>query len=293
MISQASIYTDFQGLNELKTAGENSPEALRAVAKQFEALFTQMMLKNMRNTSLGDGIFDNDQSKMYQEMFDKQIALSMSESKGLGLADMIYRQLGGQSEEKPVEGVKNTLSANAVKQGHHVSSFSSANEFVKQLLPHAQKAAQEIGVDPEILLSQAALETGWGQTVLSRPDGTSSHNLFNIKADHRWQGDKVSSTTLEFSHGVAEKRQESFRSYHSFEEGFNDYITFLKTGVRYQDVINNSKDSGQYITGLQNAGYATDPDYAKKIIRVMGSETMTTALSNAGYQPSIRGLDNG
>lgn len=276
-ITSAGVYTDFQGLARLRNASKDqSPEALRAVAKQFEALFMQMMLKSMRDASLGDGIFDTDQAKFYQEMFDKQISISMSERKGLGIADMIVRQLGGNRAEQASDNVKPPEAPAKTSTDHKLRSPA---EFVNTLRPVAEKVTNETGIKPDVLLAQAALETGWGQGVIKHPDGRSSHNLFGIKADDRWQGERVLSSTIEFEGDVAVKRNELFRSYATFEESFRDYVNFLKTSQRYEHALTQTKDPEKYINALQQAGYATDPEYAQKISMILKKPV----FSHAGH----------
>ena len=274
-ISSAGVYTDFQGLERLRnTSSVDSPETLRAVAQQFEALFMQMMLKNMRDTSFGDGLFDNDETKFYQEMFDKQISVSMSERQGLGIAEMIVRQLsrngeaGSLDDPKPVGGTNNVRNQAAI---------TSPDDFVNTLKPIADKVGKDIGVNPDVLLAQAALETGWGRKVILHPDGSSSRNLFGIKADARWQGDRVSASTIEFQNGIAVKHNDIFRSYNSYEESFRDYEDFLKTNDRYDHALNQAGDPAGFISALQEAGYATDPEYALKINRILQHPVFSTA----------------
>jgi flagellar protein FlgJ len=272
-ISTAGVYTDIQGLTRLKNASrDESPETLRAAAKQFEALFLQMMLKNMRDTSLGDGIFDSDQSKFYQEMFDKQISITMSERQGLGIAEMIVRQLSPHAIGKTIDD------QNPVKESGTAGNepgFNSPAEFVSSLRPVAEKAGKRIGVDPEVLLAQAALETGWGKAVINHPDGRSSHNLFGIKANGDWQGPRVLSSTIEYENGLANKRNETFRSYDSYEDSFSDYVEFLQANPRYQQALAQAGDSMNFIASLEQAGYATDPDYAKKINGILQQPEFT------------------
>ncbi|HEY4732651.1 MAG TPA: rod-binding protein, partial [Gammaproteobacteria bacterium] len=158
-ITSAGIYTDFQGLARLRHASKDqSPEALRAVAKQFEALFMQMMLKNMRDASLADGIFDSDQTEFYQEMFDKQISISMSERQGLGIADMIVRQLDGIRPDRTTPR-SNPLDTRG--KTNHEGKMESPVDFVSTLKPLAERAGKKAGLKPDVLLAQAALETGW------------------------------------------------------------------------------------------------------------------------------------
>ncbi|WP_350431337.1 flagellar assembly peptidoglycan hydrolase FlgJ [Shewanella sp. H8] len=161
---------------------------------------------------------------------------------------------------------------NAVKdKGIAVSEFTSPEHFISVLYPHAEKAAQSLGTSAEVLIAQSALETGWGQKVVRRNDGTMSHNLFNIKADKRWQGDKTSVNTLEFEKGIAVQQKADFRMYDNLEQSFNDFVSFISQGDRYQDARKVASEPTQFIRALQKAGYATDPQYANKVINVMKS----------------------
>jgi len=262
-ISTAGVYTDFQGLARLRNATkEDSPETLRAVAKQFEALFMQMMLKNMRDASFGDGIFDNDETKFYQEMFDKQISISMSERQGLGIAEMIVRQLSRHKSDAPADTLKPLDRSRSVNSELNIKS---PVDFVNSLRPIAEDVSKGIGIEPDVLLAQAALETGWGRAIIKHPDGSSSHNLFGIKADTRWQGERVVSSTIEYENGIAVKRNEAFRSYSGVEESFRDYVDFLKANRRYDYALSQAGNSDVFVSALQEAGYATDPEYALKI----------------------------
>lgn len=306
-------YTDFSGLNEMRAQARVDPQAsLKQVAKQFEGIFIQMMLKSMRDASMGDAIFDSDQSKLYRDMFDKQVALDMANSKGIGIADSLVRQLGKNIPEKNkpetfslqsnkqneslVHGKMLPLPArrmNAVIQGSvkglsrfelpeikpmtDKTQFKSPEEFTQHILPYAQKAAKELGVSPLVLVSQAALETGWGKAVTRHQDGSSSFNLFNIKADNRWDGDHVIKSTLEYDNGLAKYEKASFRAYDSYADSFDDYVDFLRTNSRYGDALHNQSNQGDdklFIKDLHKAGYATDPNYADKVLNILKRDSM-------------------
>lgn len=291
MDTSAAVYTDFQGLTALKAgAREQSPEALRAVAKQFEALFMQMMLKSMREAGEGDPLFDGEQTELYRDMYDKQLALDLSE-KGMGLADVLVRQLQTQGQGKTDTASGLTLpqrlgttfqriEAQAMNAAPPRSSGAAApvtaaqvtespEAFIRQLWPLAEKAAARIGASPEALLAQAALETGWGKAVIQRPDGSSSHNLFNIKADRRWDGESVAKPTLEYRDGVAAREVGRFRAYDSFAASFDDYVNFLQSNPRYAEALRQADDPKAFVRSLQDAGYATDPAYARKIGNIL------------------------
>ena len=166
-----------------------------------------------------------------------------------------------------------TLPNVAVGRVSDKSSFSSPNDFVTKLYPHAKKAADALGTQPEVLIAQSALETGWGQKMIKSADGQQSNNSFNIKADKRWQGDKAQVSTLEYEQGSAVKRKADFRVYDSLEQSFNDFVSFISNGERYQEAKAVAEKPVEFIQALQNAGYATDPQYANKVINVMKSIT--------------------
>ncbi|GAW96278.1 MULTISPECIES: flagellar assembly peptidoglycan hydrolase FlgJ [Colwellia] len=156
-------------------------------------------------------------------------------------------------------------------------SFDEPKDFVRALVAPAKKVQQQLGVPFEVIIAQAALETGWGQKIIKDQDGASSNNLFNIKADSRWSGDKVSKETLEFEQGTMVKKSAQFRMYQSFTDSINDYINFLSTSERYQDALQNSGNVEHFLQGLQKAGYATDPQYADKILGTL--KTVTNLLA--------------
>ena len=305
-------YADLQGLaqlrNQVRAEGDDrSPETLRKVAGQFEALFVQMMLKNMRDSSLNEGLLESDQTKFYQGMFDQQIATEMTKGRGLGLADMLIRQLGGaapttpsgpqQAFADPFAGpVVPRRSGTAASENSAPAASEGASseivpqrrpetreEFVRGLWPHAERAAQKLGVDPRVLIAQAALETGWGQHVMPRGDGRSSHNLFGIKADGRWSGEQVSARTMEFRDGFLQREQAAFRAYASPAQSMADYAEFIRGNPRYGSAL-GSADPGGYANELQRAGYATDPDYAKKIMSIFNGEEFQQAVAEAQSQ---------
>ncbi|MGP0016633.1 flagellar assembly peptidoglycan hydrolase FlgJ [Pseudomonas sp.] len=147
-------------------------------------------------------------------------------------------------------------------------AFSSPDDFVATMLPMAEQAAKRIGVDPRYLVAQAALETGWGKSVMRQQDGSSSHNLFGIKAGSSWQGPQARAITSEFKNGQMVKETADFRSYASYQDSFHDLVTMLQSNNRYQDVLKSADKPEQFVRELQKAGYATDPDYASKISQI-------------------------
>jgi len=292
--------TDFNQYTGLRAAADrNDPAALREVASQFEALFLQTMLKNMREASLGDPIFGNsDQYEMYQGMMDQQLALEMASGKGVGLADMLVRQLGGAEAAKfsrpdrdfPISITASSAVASGSVAGNRVGSshgtpakpsptWADPKSFARDIWPHAERAAKKLNVAPEAIVAQAALETGWGAHVIPGKNGESSYNLFGIKAGDDWGGEDVTRRTLEFEGGVPRPQHAKFRTYSDVAATFEDYARFLSENPRYSDVRNNGPDTGAFATALQDSGYATDPDYASKIARILESPTMRSVMS--------------
>lgn len=314
-------YTSFNELHKLRTAAkERDPESTKAVAKQFEAMFLQMMLQTMRDASFSDDSLTSDQERFYRDLFDKQIALDLAEKQQLGIADLLLQHLKsdatsnqdaadeGTTEqsllrqfnpfashfpripdrlppaavaEPTVRAVQKNGTAEPVKRS---AKFDSPESFVAAVAPYAQLAAEELGVKPEVLIAQAALETGWGAHVIRHRNGSSSNNLFGIKADARWHGARVAVPSLEYEGGVARKRLSAFRSYDSIADSFDDYVAFLKGNDRYRQALTQSDDSRAFVRELQRAGYATDPAYARKIIDIMERNVMG-ATTLAALEP--------
>lgn len=165
------------------------------------------------------------------------------------------------------------------------SAFASADEFVATMLPMAQKAAARIGVDARYLVAQAALETGWGKSIIRHQDGSSSHNLFGIKTGSSWGGDSARALTSEYEHGKKVKEVAAFRSYDSFEQSFNDYVSFLQNNDRYSDALDTTQRPEQFMKELQQAGYATDPNYARKVSQIARQMQVYQAVAAADTPP--------
>ncbi len=274
-VTGADVYTDLQGLTKLRASVSKdkvNATSLREVAGQFEALFTQMMLKSMRKASFGDELFGSEQGDFYRDMNDQQLAILLSKSKGMGLSEMLFKQLGG---DKLAQAAAVADSA-AGKVG--ATGKADPGEFVRNLLPHAQRAAQQLGVTPQVLLAQVANETGWGKAVARHADGSSGYNLFGIKADANWQGARISASTVEFENGIAVRKPQAFRAYDSYAASFDDYVKFVRSNPRYQEALSNASDAAAYVQGLQQAGYATDPQYAGKLQSIMTSPALQQGL---------------
>ncbi|CAM2816977.1 flagellar assembly peptidoglycan hydrolase FlgJ [Vibrio mytili] len=284
----------------VKEGESGDKQALHAAARQFESIFTSMMLKSMREANEGfESNFLNSQNeKFYRQMLDEQMASELSSSGSMGLADMIVAQLtAGQgkdsSETAMREAANNAVEYRRVdpKKAREIEQrliesgqlsrpdasvqvprqeparFESPESFVASMKPYADRAAKALGVEPSLLIAQAALETGWGQKMVKNAYG-SSNNLFNIKADRSWQGDKVTTQTLEFHQNTPVKETAAFRSYSSYQDSFNDYVRFLNDNPRYETALQQRGDSESFIRGIHRAGYATDPNYADKVLQV-------------------------
>ncbi|MBW3696354.1 flagellar assembly peptidoglycan hydrolase FlgJ [Vibrio sp. T187] len=287
---------DIGSLDRLRQQAVNGEEgseqeALKAAAKQFESIFTSMLFKSMRdaNSSFKSDMLNSQNEQFYRQMLDDQMSSELSASGSLGLADMIVAQLSaGQSgdssevqmrneafnttlrlptDEEKARNIAATLEKQNQVRSATPSSFDSPESFVSSMRPYAEKAAQALGVDSSLLLAQAALETGWGSKMVKNSLGN-SNNLFNIKADRSWKGDKVATQTLEFHGKTPVKESASFRSYSSFEDSFTDYVKFLNENPRYETALQNNGSSESFIKGIHQAGYATDPNYADKVLRV-------------------------
>ncbi|SAK43576.1 flagellar rod assembly protein/muramidase FlgJ [Caballeronia temeraria] len=317
---------DTQGFDALRAqAGANPQQGLKEAAKQFDAVFTQMMLKSMRDATPSDSPFDSNDSKTFTSMLDQQLSQQMS-SKGIGVADMMLKQLmrnsGAQTGADGKGGVTGTMNAMqalggmsggagggdldanagnlaamnamakayAAAQGNKSSAalagkgYTAAdsleppargngsdkvNAFVDRLAVPAQAASAATGIPARFIIGQAALESGWGKREIKQADGTTSHNIFGVKATKDWAGKTVNSVTTEYINGRPQKVVEKFRAYDSYEDALTDYASVIKNNPRYAPVIQASRDVAGFAHGMQKAGYATDPQYAKKLISIM------------------------
>ena len=295
------IYTDFQGLDKLHAQAVKNPQAAKkAVAQQFEAILMQMMLTSMReaNKTFNSDLLDSNQMDFYQDIYDKQLSLVMSQH-GIGLAAAIERNIDASnpppvetlpppSSDKPrqITSVPSDLIAAApaehdeppailpvMPKEQPVKEFDSSASFVKALWPAAKTAASVLGVTPELLVAQAALETDWGKKILVAHDNTSSHNVFNIKTDANWTDASTTVDSLEEKNGVLVKEKSSFKNYDSFMSSFMDYAKLLKDNLRYSNVVKAAADPQKFVQALQNAGYATDSHYGEKILKIFSSRS--------------------
>ena len=315
MTAAATDFSQYSALRAAATDNPHDPEVLRNVASQFESLFIETLLKNMREAHFGDPLLGSSQQhSMYQELLDQQLSVEMSKEKGIGLADVLVRQLAAgdvssgetptalplppprSSRRLPGPAATAATPATAVAPGgtdrrvegsKSVASWDGPDAFVRDIWPHAERAARRLGVDTQAIVAQAALESGWGQHVMQRENGSSSFNLFGIKAGGDWDGRSVTRPTLEFREGVASREHAKFRAYDSLAQAFDDYADFLGGRARYADALDTGNDGTAFARGLQAGGYATDPDYAFKIDRIMSGETLQKAMTALKDSPRL------
>jgi flagellar protein FlgJ len=311
-LAKVDTWTDLSGFGALRQAAQSNggKDALPAVARQFEAIFTQMMLKSMRDASFGDGLGDSEAGDTWRDLYDQQLAVTLSShGKGLGIADMLVRQLGGHAAgaaggqgAAAGQGADATAGGRPAGDGHsRIGSIDdatraagraimkwlpeNAQEFVRELAPHAMEAARKLGLSLRSVLAQAALETQWGRRMPHHADGSNSFNLFGIKADESWNGARVSVPTLEYEDGVAVRRQAQFRAYASPADAFDDYARLIGSSPRYARARGRGDDVAGFARALSDGGYATDPEYAAKVAAIADSEPMRQALEALKKSP--------
>ncbi|HEY2605913.1 flagellar assembly peptidoglycan hydrolase FlgJ [Paraburkholderia sp. RL18-103-BIB-C] len=310
---------DVQGFAGLSAQAKASPQAgMKMAAQQFDAVFTQMMLKSMRDATPQDGPFDSHDSATFTSMMDQQMSQQLSK-KGIGVADAMLKQLmrnqgmqvsngaGGAGGAGGLAGMANALGGGsggdegqtaalnalakaygnaqangqlAMGKGYSANSALTpplrgdgsspkVDAFVDKLAAPAQAASAATGIPARFIIGQAALESGWGKSEIRKADGSTSHNVFGIKATKDWTGKTVSTVTTEYVNGRPQRTVEKFRAYDSYQEAMTDYASLLKGNPRYAQVINSSHDVNGFANGMQRAGYATDPHYARKLMSIM------------------------
>ncbi|MGS0893075.1 flagellar assembly peptidoglycan hydrolase FlgJ [Burkholderia stagnalis] len=299
---------DVQGFDALRAQARQSPQAgAKAVAGQFDAMFTQMMLKSMRDATPDGGLFDSHTSKLYTSMLDQQLAQQMS-TRGIGVADALMKQLlrnagqgagadtaadvgaGAGGGEGGLAAMNAMARAYANAAGNNgglagtrgysagsaltpplkgASGAPDADAFVDRLAAPARAASATTGIPARFIVGQAALESGWGKREIRAADGSTSYNVFGIKAGKSWTGRTVSALTTEYVDGAPRRVVAKFRAYDSYEHAMTDYANLLKNNPRYAGVLSASRSVEGFAHGMQKAGYATDPNYAKKLISIM------------------------
>ncbi len=288
-------------------SSSSAAETLQTAARQFEAIFVKSMLDSAFKDGFA-GIGDSGQAGQINSMWTRQLADSVTQGEGLGLQRALLTSLGGSPsapgadtgralaayQEQAVTrgaipwGV--TRSAPAMSNPMHTSAtarFDSPEEFVSALRPGVEAAAQELGVSPRILMAQAALETGWGQHLPADADAV-SYNLFGIKADPGWQGESVQSTTTEYRDGQPDSSVERFRRYTDYSESVRDYVRFIQDQPRYAAALDHGGSDQRYIQALSEAGYATDPHYAARVLQVADSPRLSAmSAKESANDPAI------
>ena len=297
-----SLALDANALAGLRRQARESPEqALSKAAGQFEALFLNMVLKQMRASLPKDGPLDSDTMRTYTSMFDQQIAQHLS-NRGIGLREALERQLSKRMGSVDAPKVAHSPAAatrapavlppqRAVPDTAIITPTTSSRvtsriqAFIENLRPHAEKAAAALGVPAQLLIAQAGLETGWGKSQPRNADGSVSHNLFGVKATGKWSGASIAAATTEFVQGAAVRTVEKFRAYGSYADAFND-LTRVLGSKRYAGAIANANDPAAYARSLQQAGYATDPFYADKLTRAIHAVSRQLAGAPSPSDPS-------
>ncbi|WP_342720906.1 flagellar assembly peptidoglycan hydrolase FlgJ [Acidovorax sp. FHTAMBA] len=281
-----ALAVDIRSLNALKVdaGAANSAQATREVAKQFESLFMRELIKSMRDATMKSGLMEGEQANLGQDMLDQQLSISMSGMQG-GLSEAIARQLSRQMGGADTSfSVPSTLSLPQAQSRATLPSTSMPAEattqvprgrdgFVQHLSGTAERVAQESGIPASFMLGQAGHETGWGKSEIRHKDGSNSFNLFGIKATKAWTGKVAEITTTEYINGKAQKVTAKFRAYDSYEDSFRDYARLIKESPRYEkaESVAQSGSAMAYASALQKAGYATDPEYARKLSGAINS----------------------
>ncbi len=305
---------DLQGLTDLRhRAAREEPGALAEAAVQFEALFIGLMLKTARDASLSGGIFDGQESRQYLELMDQQVALELAKSGGFGLGKMIVEQLGPRSGATPEgdspqptnatvapRGLEHfpaglppslrppasgaapasPIASTATDSGDSPASGSAPESFVARFLDDATDAARKLGIEPRLLLAQAALETGWGSASPQHPSGEPTNNLFGIKAGASWPGARAAQWTIEHSAGGAERKREEFRAYPTSTASFADYVDLISGSPRYAAALEQGADPEAYVRAVTAAGYATDPSYGDKWLSIYRGDRLNRAVQD-------------
>jgi flagellar protein FlgJ len=295
--SAQDLVADARSLSALKAGADKAtPDTIRETAKQFESLFMRELLKSMREATMKSGMLDNAGSDLGTDLFDQQMSVSMSGQPG-GLSDLIAQQLSRQmGVEMPgsTVGMASSSSLQPVKAPDTLTPKSSVGkltasdmaltpvapkkaptstqaDFVSKHTDAANKIEKATGIPASFMLGQAGHETGWGKHQIKNKDGSNSFNLFGIKAGSSWTGKVAEITTTEYVNGVAQKKVAKFRAYDSFEDSFKDYARLISDSPRYAKARQQTQSVTAFATGLQKAGYATDPEYAAKLSRAINT----------------------
>jgi flagellar protein FlgJ len=274
---------DLKGLNDIKLqARQGSAEGTRKAAREFEAMFLNMMLKSMRDGLPRDDPFESDATRMATGMLDGQLAQNIA-GKGLGLAEAIAKQIERtQGLKDAAQGMKNVMPGAvpiplkapepppiSLKRDLSLKVSPTQRNFVDQHQEAASAAAKASGIPAKFILGQAALESGWGKHEIRDASGSGSFNLFGIKAGSNWKGPTVEAVTTEYIGGVAQKVVQKFRAYASHAEAFLDYAKLIAHSPRYAQAMQSVHDVTRFAQEMGRSGYATDPGYGEKLGKIM------------------------
>ena len=278
-ISTPELSLSYAEYNKLPgSVKKDSPAALQKAAEHFESLFIDMWLKSAREANqvfAKDNFMNSSEMTAHQEMLDHEMASHLSKQGGIGLAPIIVAQLSGApAPMNPQDSSPVSFSSQAevvpqlnVGPGRK-SAFSNPEEFVQRLKPVVEKVLAGSGLPVDAVLGQAALETGWGSQVIADARGELSHNLFGIK-DHAKTEGSVAIHSNEFEHGRWISKQDNFKAYPDWASSVRDYVKTISESPRYVHLLDKVNDAFEYLSGLQEAGYATDPSYADKILSLI------------------------
>jgi flagellar protein FlgJ len=294
MPANAGLAADAKSLGNLKmAAGKDSKSAIQETAKQFESLFMRELLKSMREATVKSGMLDSPGGDLGADMLDQQFAVQMSGQPG-GLSDIIAlqltRQMGGESAIPLAKGSgpagalpAATTSTTSTTPTVKISAAQvtparpmrapteTQSNFVQQHSKVASEVEKATGIPAGFMMGQAGHETGWGKFEIKAKGGAPSHNLFGIKAGRSWTGKVAEITTTEFIDGSPQKRVARFRAYDSYADSFKDYARLINESPRYAKAREQTGSVHAFASGLQKAGYATDPDYAAKLSRAINT----------------------
>lgn len=273
-LSFQGLAADPSALNALRYGadGKNDKAALKEAAKQFESLFMRELIKSMREATSKSGLMDNEGSDMGTDLLDQQFSVQLSGLPG-GLSEAIERQLGRQmggagASAPTVNGAAISATPSTVSRA---STGSRQAGFVGQHTQAAEVVARESGIPASYMIGQAGHETGWGKSEIRHRDGSNSFNLFGIKATSSWKGKVAEVVTTEYVNGVPRKQVAKFRAYDSYADSFRDYAKLIGNSPRYDKAMDQIGSVHGFATGLQKAGYATDPQYAAKLSRAINT----------------------
>jgi flagellar protein FlgJ len=265
--SSNGLAADARSLDALKaSANKDGAGAVKEAAKQLESLFMRELIKSMREATMKSGMLDSNQTQISTDLLDQQLSVSMSGLQG-GLSAAIERQLARQTV-----GMDNTrVPPAASDKVSRAGGGTGKTGFVQQHQDAAARIEQQSGIPASYMIGQAAHETGWGKREIKHADGSTSFNLFGIKAGPGWTGKVAEVTTTEYVNGEPRKMKAKFRAYDSYEDSFRDYARLINNSPRYEKARTQTSSPLAFATELKRAGYATDPDYAGKLSRVINS----------------------